>query len=42
MFIFRHFTVYAYQTLDIFMQKTPWIFISTQETISGMKLLDLL
>ena len=41
-FIFGHFTVYAYRTLDIFLQNNPWIFISRQETISGVKLLDLL
>ena len=30
-------TVYAYQTSEFFLQKkTPWIFISTQETSSGM------
>ena len=40
-FIFGHFTVYAYWTLDFFCKKNPWIFISTQETISEMKLLDI-
>ena len=29
-------TVYAYRTSEFFLQKKPWIFISTQETISGM------
>ena len=45
MFIFGYFTVYAYQTSDIFLQKKNLeflFFISRQETISGMKLLDLL
>ena len=42
MFIFGHFTVYAYRTSKFFCKKNPWIFISRQETISGMKLLDLL
>ena len=41
-FIFGHFTVYTYQTSDFFWQKNPRIFISTQEIISEMKLLDLL
>ena len=40
MFIFGHFTVYAYRTSDIFCKKTLEIFISRQETISRMKLLD--
>ena len=39
-FIFRQcmfITVYAYQTSEFFLQKKkPWIFISTQETISGI------
>ena len=42
-FIFGHFTVYAYQTSKFFCKKkTLEFFISRQETISGMKLLDLL
>ena len=43
-FIFGHFEVYAFWTSDLgnFLQKNHCIFISRQETISGMKLLDLL
>ena len=29
-------TVYAYRASEFFLQKKPWIFILTQETISGM------